>query len=211
MPSSVSATRDGWRLVACQVLPDLARTAATRSHLQCLCEAHQRDPLALLPVARSPSRTHCCARWWALTPPFQPLPLIRHCALLLCNKQPLVKLCCSATTACVREAGLLSVAVVVRRSNCARPHLLFREATWPLLAQDAGKSGSSSTLETSILVSSAATAQSCLYPSVKLQVHVTPDATEWGVPVDNYTLSQSALVVKFNRPCRVRPAKGARR
>ena len=32
------------------------------------------DPLALLSVARSPSRGHCCPRWWALTPPFHPLP-----------------------------------------------------------------------------------------------------------------------------------------
>jgi len=31
-------------------------------------------PLALLPVARSPSRLHLCNRWWALTPPFHPLP-----------------------------------------------------------------------------------------------------------------------------------------
>lgn len=34
------------------------------------------NPLALLPVARSPSRAHCCTRWWALTPPFHPLPTL---------------------------------------------------------------------------------------------------------------------------------------
>jgi hypothetical protein len=38
-----------------------------------------RDPLALLPVARSPSRYHCWNRWWALTPPFQPLPSASSC------------------------------------------------------------------------------------------------------------------------------------
>ncbi len=33
----------------------------------------QPSPLALLPVARSPSRRHCCHRWWALTGPEGPL------------------------------------------------------------------------------------------------------------------------------------------
>ena len=33
----------------------------------------QPSPLALLPVARSPSRRHCCHRWWALTRPEGPL------------------------------------------------------------------------------------------------------------------------------------------
>jgi hypothetical protein len=56
-----------WQFVACWVLSSFTRTAATRSH-------KVRDPLALLPVARSPSQAHYCTRWWAFTPPFHPLP-----------------------------------------------------------------------------------------------------------------------------------------
>ncbi len=64
-------------------------------------------PLALLPVARSPSRPCHHDRWWALTPPVRPLPA-RLAAL----------------------AGILSVAVVVRtRLSPACPRLLFRGAT----------------------------------------------------------------------------------
>jgi hypothetical protein len=37
-------------------------------------------PLALLPVARSPSRPCRHARWWALTPPVRPLPALSRCA-----------------------------------------------------------------------------------------------------------------------------------
>ena len=36
-------------------------------------------PLALLPVARSPSRSCHHDRWWALTPPVRPLPLHPRC------------------------------------------------------------------------------------------------------------------------------------
>jgi hypothetical protein len=52
----------------------LASPAPLRRDCTSMCCHRQRNPLALLPVARSPSRTHCCARWWALTPPFQPSP-----------------------------------------------------------------------------------------------------------------------------------------
>src|SRR5690606_31862891 len=64
----------GRRWVACQVLPGFAHIAAMRSDLPC----SKPDPLTLLPVARSPSRRHCCHRWWALTPPFHPLPACRR-------------------------------------------------------------------------------------------------------------------------------------
>jgi hypothetical protein len=36
-------------------------------------------PLALLPVARSPSRSCRHDRWWALTPPVRPLPALPRC------------------------------------------------------------------------------------------------------------------------------------
>jgi hypothetical protein len=36
--------------------------------------AAEPGPLALLPVARSPSRSCHHGRWWALTPPVRPLP-----------------------------------------------------------------------------------------------------------------------------------------
>ncbi len=76
-----------------------------------------RNPLTLLPVARSPSHGHLCTCWWALTPPFHPLP---------CG-QP--------------RAGMLSVAVVVAvRLPKPRPHLLFREATFrPCGPEEVGK------------------------------------------------------------------------
>ena len=62
-------------------------------------------------------------RWWALIPPFHPLPAPA-------KGRPL--------------AGLLSVAVVVAMPLPAwRPHLLFREATLP--PRGGGESGSSST------------------------------------------------------------------
>lgn len=63
-----------------------------------------QNPLALLSVARSPSRFRLRNRWWAFTPPFHPLPY--------------------------HTAGLLSVAVVVTCPLPAmRPHLRFRGAT----------------------------------------------------------------------------------
>ena len=37
-------------------------------------------PLALLPVARSPSQPCHHDRWWALTPPVRPLPALPRCA-----------------------------------------------------------------------------------------------------------------------------------
>ncbi len=37
-------------------------------------------PLALLPAARSPSRSCHHDRWWALTPPVRPLPALPRCA-----------------------------------------------------------------------------------------------------------------------------------
>ena len=45
----------------------------------------ERDPLALLPVARSPSRLQRCNRWWALTPPFHPLPAMAGGNTLCCG------------------------------------------------------------------------------------------------------------------------------
>ena len=114
-------TKMGRQVVACRVLPSLARPAATRSHLG---GCPQRDPLALLPVARSPSRNHHWPRWWAFTPPFHPLP---------------------AHTQSGSAAGILSVAVVVK---CPlpdiRPHLRFRGATSPPTKAER-ESGSSST------------------------------------------------------------------
>ena len=105
----------------------------TRPHPHCCDEIQpsaladmRPNPLALLPVARSPSRVHHCTRWWALTPPFHP-------SLYQLNGPKASK----------RTAGLLSVAVVV---SCAlpgnRPHLLFRVATLPDCS--GGESGSSS-------------------------------------------------------------------
>ena len=62
-------------------------------------------PPALLPLEPSPSRAHRWTRWWALTPPFHPLPF---------------------------RAGLFSVAVVVAsRSLRWRPRLRFRGARLP--------------------------------------------------------------------------------
>lgn len=82
-------------------------------------------PLALLPVARSPSRPRHRDRWWALTPPVRPLP-----------------------GPCWAPAGMLSVAVVVRtRLSPACPHLPFREATlpcYPRTGEQSWESGSSS-------------------------------------------------------------------
>jgi hypothetical protein len=66
-----------------------------------------RSPCSRL-YARPADRV-AARRWWALTPPFHPLPASRLRLL----------------------AGLLSVAVVVTlRTAC--PHLLFREATLPI-------------------------------------------------------------------------------
>ena len=75
------------------------------------------NPLTLLPVARSPSQGYLYPCWWALTPPFHPLP----------SDMP--------------EAGMLSVAVVVAaRLPKSRPHLLFREATFrPCGPEEVGK------------------------------------------------------------------------
>jgi len=87
-----------WQFLACRVLSGLAVTAATGVNPK----AH---PTRLAPhqPARSPSRPHCCDRWWALTPPFHPSP---------------------ALTARSTPAGLLSVAVLRRRqSNLPAPHL----------------------------------------------------------------------------------------
>ena len=80
-----------------------------------------RDPLALLPVARSPSQAHCCTRWWALTPPFHPLPFAALPHVIF-----------TTTKGHCNLAGILSVAVVVSQplpDNC--PHLRFRGATFP--------------------------------------------------------------------------------
>ena len=107
--------------------PDLP--GATRPHRRRCDETENPGrsqlpgPLALLPVARSPSRSCHHGRWWALTPPVRPLPV--HLGA---------------------PAGMLSVAVVVRtRLSPACPHLLFHGATLsrspsgPLGARDAGQ------------------------------------------------------------------------
>jgi hypothetical protein len=80
--------------------------------------APEPGPLALLPIARSPSRPRCRDRWWALTPPVRPLPAPPHPPFPAESKG-------NGT-----PAGMLSVAVVVRtRLSPACPHLLFRGAT----------------------------------------------------------------------------------
>ena len=77
-PSSVSPEFFGWRFLTCRVLPDLIVTAATRPNPSTsdLRSASGPGPLALLPVARSPSRSCYHDRWWALTPPVRPLPAL---------------------------------------------------------------------------------------------------------------------------------------
>jgi hypothetical protein len=49
------------------------RCDETESFSANLRSASEPGPLALLPVARSPSRPCCQDRWWALTPPVRPL------------------------------------------------------------------------------------------------------------------------------------------
>ncbi len=102
-PSSVSGQRPGG-VLACRVLPGLAVAAAMRPN---------RGP-AHSPCSRlhaRPAGAIAGGRWWALTPPFHPLPA-------------------------GLPAGLLSVAVVVTPQLLAtRPHLLFREATLPACEQ----------------------------------------------------------------------------
>jgi hypothetical protein len=71
LPSSVSPQSLGWRLLTCWVLPSVIVAAATRPN-----PAKGPGPLALLPVARSPSRPCRHDRWWALTPPVRPLPAL---------------------------------------------------------------------------------------------------------------------------------------
>jgi hypothetical protein len=99
----------GWRFLTCRVLPGFIVTAATRLNrgLAVPSQHSLPSPLALLPVAHSPSRPCLHGRWWALTPPVRPLPALPRAL-----------------------AGMLSVAVVVRtRLSPACPHLLFRGAT----------------------------------------------------------------------------------
>ena len=61
------------------MLPDLVVAAATRPKR--LTKANSfPGPLALLPVARSPSRPCLHDRWWALTPPVRPLPALLRSA-----------------------------------------------------------------------------------------------------------------------------------
>ena len=83
-----------WQCRRFETLPGLTGLTATRPN-QAISLSPQPGPLALLPVARSPSRSYHYGRWWALTPPFQPLPTSR-----VSPGSP---------------AGLLSVAVVVTR------------------------------------------------------------------------------------------------
>jgi hypothetical protein len=81
--------------------------------------APEPGPLALLPVARSPSRARRRDRWWALTPPVRPLPA-----------PTLLRPSCEGRESRGTPAGILSVAVVVRtRLSPACPHLLFHGAT----------------------------------------------------------------------------------
>ena len=105
VPSSISAAEAAWRFVACWVLPNFTRTAATRS-------------------SRLPSRTHSpCSRLHARLAGCITAPaggLLPH---RFTPDQP-------ASPA----AGMLSVAVVVERPlPGARPHLLFHGATFPNL------------------------------------------------------------------------------
>jgi hypothetical protein len=84
--------------VVCRVLPDFTRTAATRFHRSgTLSPCSQSHARLAGPITGD--------RWWALTPPFHPLP--------------------------ASLAGLLSVAVVVNYPfPDNRPHLRFRGATF---------------------------------------------------------------------------------
>jgi len=55
---------------------------------------YQAHPTRLAPhqPAQSPSQTHCCACWWALTPPFHPSP---------CRPEAGYRLVCSLLPSCV--------------------------------------------------------------------------------------------------------------
>jgi len=59
-------------------IPPGLRGATPLHRRRCGETEPQPGPLTLLPVARSPSRSHCCGRWWALTPPFHPSPAPCH-------------------------------------------------------------------------------------------------------------------------------------
>ena len=74
--------------VSNQVSPDLAAPGlpgVTRPHRHRCDETENPGrnqlpgPLALLPVARSPSRPCHHDRWWALAPPVRPLPVLPRC------------------------------------------------------------------------------------------------------------------------------------
>jgi hypothetical protein len=60
---------------------------ARRTCLRCdeIQPPKQPNPLTLLSVARSPSRTHRCVRWWAFTPPFHPWPACAGGSALCCG------------------------------------------------------------------------------------------------------------------------------
>ena len=96
-----------WQFVACWVLPNFTRTAATRSH-KCV---------TLSPCSQSHARLarHITVPAGGLLPhPFTPY---RHLVIDSCDVVP---------------AGILSVAVVVSHPLLdSRPHLRFRGATFP--------------------------------------------------------------------------------
>ena len=138
MPSSVSTTRGGWRLVACQVLPDFTRTAATRSHPPRLSTPASATHSPCFQLHARPAGPITAPAGGLLPHPFSPYPSFNTWLCCFATTNFFIWLCCFATTACIREAGLLSVAVVVKRCDSACPHLLFREATWPLHTQKPG-------------------------------------------------------------------------
>ena len=116
--SSVSSAEAAWQPMVCRVLPDVACAAATRSHRGGTLSPCSQLHARLAGVIAGPAGG-------LLPHPFTPDP---H------------------TGFPVRWAGLLSVAVVVRRPlPTACPHLLFREATVPISLKTGGESGSSST------------------------------------------------------------------
>ncbi|MEM7131162.1 MAG: hypothetical protein AAF702_32875 [Chloroflexota bacterium] len=111
----------GWQFVACQVLPGLTRTAATRSN--------QQLPKAATSQTHSPcSQLHARLAEIITDSAGRPLPHPFTPYLYIIHQQ-------AWPAASSYMAGLLSVAVVVNAPLPVRsPHLLFHEATLLMLA-----------------------------------------------------------------------------